>query len=438
MNERVLVLGAGPAGGAVALGLRRLGYAVTVVCQPRPFRALEGISNRVLQGLHGAGFRQALNGIPQPSLRQASWNGEFNDANTEHLIDRATLDAGILVDLKAAGIEVIEQRAAKVEQSGGQWRIKLAQGGVVSGCFLVEARGRMAPSAHLPRLRGPETVSLLQYWQGPAAERGSAAVSCDNGWVWMARTESGRRYLQLTLDVSSQSLPPKAELGAFCEQHFRSLTEAIPFVEGAEPTGEVQARTSTAILCQQTVGENWIRVGDAAMAVDPLSGNGIFQALSSALQAPAVINTLLQQPERADLARQFHQQRVEGLFYRFARIGRDFYAMEQRWQQQPFWQTRCHWPDREPLHQAVCFDQVSVADMPVVQDNLIVPQRVVVTPDQPLGIWHLSGLPLAPVVEAVQRRNQQQPLAECLASLGLPAQQQQMALNWLSSLGVTG
>lgn len=436
-DPRILILGGGPAGGAVALGLRRLGYSVTLVCQPRPFAAVEGVSVRVLQGLHNAGFRQALQGIPQPSLRQASWNGEHNDANSEHLIDRETLDRGILADLEVAGVEVVQQRAGALESKGNGWRLTLASGGAVSADFLVEARGRMAPSAHLSRLRGPETLSLLQYWQGPAGDRGSAAVSCENGWVWMARTESGRRYLQLTLDVGSSELPPRAELAGFCEQHFRSLPEAAAFVTDAHPVGDVQARTSTAILCQEAIGDNWIRVGDAAMAVDPLSGNGIFQALSSALQAPAVINTLLTQPQHRALARQFHQQRVDGLFYRFARIGRDFYGMETRWQDTAFWQTRATWPDAEPLHQSVTFDEVRVAEMPVVQDNLIVPRQVVVTPDQPLGIWHLSGLPLAPVVNAVRQRGEAQSLADCLAPLGLAAPQQQLALNWLSSLGIT-
>ena len=38
----ILILGAGPAGAAVALGLRRLGYPVTLVSDWRRFPALEG------------------------------------------------------------------------------------------------------------------------------------------------------------------------------------------------------------------------------------------------------------------------------------------------------------------------------------------------------------------------------------------------------------
>ena len=60
MQEPIIILGAGPAGGAVALGLIRLGYEVIVVGQPRPFDAVEGISERVVEGLKGAGFKRAL------------------------------------------------------------------------------------------------------------------------------------------------------------------------------------------------------------------------------------------------------------------------------------------------------------------------------------------------------------------------------------------
>jgi hypothetical protein len=220
----------------------------------------------------------------------------------------------------------------------------------------------------------------------------------------MALRADGRRYLQLTLDVASADLPPKRELGDWCQARLSKLEQAQPFMAGAEPAGEVYARTSTPVLCEHSVGNDWIRVGDAAMAVDPLSGNGIFQALSSALQAPAVINTLINHPERAGLAKQFHEARIEGLFYRFARIGRDFYAQESQWPTNPFWQGRSQWPDQVPLHLDVTPDQVTTGVRPVVQDGLIRDAQVVITPDQPLGIWHLNGLELAPLLEQVRSR----------------------------------
>ncbi|MBV0933622.1 flavin-dependent monooxygenase QhpG [Marinobacterium weihaiense] len=414
----ILVLGGGPAGGAVAIGLRRLGYSVTVIGEPRPFDALEGISDRVIQGMQGAGFQQALATLAPPSPRQVTWNGETNSANTERLLPRQAFDRALLQDLAAQGVTVMQGRIQRCQSDAEGHRVEVRlTDGEPQSCranFLVEARGRAAPAAGTHRVRGTQTVSLLQYWQGPAAEPRTAVQSFADGWAWLAMRADGRRYLQLTVDVASTDLPPKRELSDWCRARLEQLEQARPFMADAEPTGEVYARTSTPVLCADVVGDNWIRVGDAAMAVDPLSGNGIFQALSSALQAPAVVHTLIQHPERAALAKAFHEARIEGLFYRFARIGRDFYAQDTQWPERPFWQARRQWPDARPMHEEVTPDQVSTALRPVVEDGLITEARVVVTPDQPLGIWHLNGLPLAPLLEAVRAEPETAP-AEVLA-----------------------
>lgn len=423
MSEaEILVLGGGPAGGAVAIGLRRLGYPVTLVSEPRPFDAVEGISDRVVQGLKGAGFQQALTTLAEPSPRQVTWNGLTSAANTERLVPRQQFDQALLQDLAGQGVQVVPGRVKECRQDRGGYQVEvdLTSGGVLtlSGDFLVEARGRAAPAAGVPRVKGAQTVSLLQYWQGPAGRACSAVQSFADGWAWMAMRGDGRRYLQLTLDVASADLPPKSELGGWCRQRLEQLEQARPFIQDAQPAGEVYARTSTPVLCEHSAGDRWIRVGDAAMAVDPLSGNGIFQALSSALQAPAVVNTLIRHPERAALARQFHEARIEGLFYRFARIGRDFYAQEQQWPERPFWQGRSVWPDARPLHQEVRPEQVTTALRPVVDRGLITEARVVVTPDQPLGIWHLNGMPLAPLLEAVRAAPEQPPARVLATTLG--------------------
>lgn len=442
MHKPIIVLGGGPAGGAVALGLIRLGYPVTVIGQARPFDAVEGISERVVDGLRGAGFRKALTAIRTPSARNATWNGESNSANTERLISRRRLDAGIWQDLQDAGAKCVEGRVTGVEQDDTTLNVTYQTDTTpnttqtIQGAFLVEARGRSAPSARLKRFRGAETVSLLQYWQGPAAKAQSAAVSFEDGWAWMAMTEEGKRYLQLTFDVATANLPPKAGLARFCTERLLAIPQAKPFTINAEPVGDPHARTSTPILCEEAVGDRWIRVGDAAMAVDPLSGNGIFQAMSSALQAPAVINTLLRYPERVALAKTFHQSRVNALFYRFARIGRDFYQMETQWNERPFWQSRHHWPDNIPMHIATTFDEFDVKTMPVVQEGEIIAADVVVTPDQPLGIWHLGGIELAPVVLAVKQRQEGQSLESCLSELDLEPTQRAAVINWLQGMGL--
>jgi len=425
----ILILGAGPAGAAVALGLRRLGYPVSIVSEWRRFPALEGVSLRVLEALRAAGLEHALVDATLPSQRKVSWNGQQHAQNIEWLLDRPRFDRGLREDLQRAGVELIEGRVLAVQSSAAGHQVQIEGHADLQADFLVESRGRQAPALG-KGLRGPETVSLLNRWQGVPGATASAVESIEQGWVWMARQADGCCYWQLTVDVASAALPGKAQLLDYCRERRRTSALATAFfADGPESDVHLHARSSTAILCPQVCGDNWIRVGDAAMAVDPLSGNGIFQSLSSALQAPVVINTLLRAPERAALAQQFHRQRVEQLFLRFARIGRDFYADEQRWQDQPFWQTRRQWPDAEPAHKPADFSAVSVQRAPVLRDGLVDEAEVVVTADQPLGVWHLQGIELAPLVRRLQTEPAQQALA------GLSKEQEHLVRSWLLSQG---
>ncbi len=426
----IVVLGAGPAGTAVALGLRRLGHAVTLVSEWRRFAALEGVSVRVLDALRGAGLHQALANAALPSQRQVNWNGRQHAQNIEFLLDRPSFDRGLREDLRTAGVSLIEGRVMGVQTSPFGHCIQIEGQEALSADFLVDARGRQAPALG-KGMRGPETVSLLNRWQGSPGKTASAVESLADGWAWMARRADGQCYWQWTVDVTSAELPGKAMLLEYCRQRRRASAVARAFfADQVEVDLQLHARSSTAILSPQVCGENWIRVGDAAMAVDPLSGNGIFQSLSSALQAPAVINTLLHKPERAALAKRFHQQRVEQLFLRFARIGRDFYADEQRWSDQPFWQARQQWPDAEVAHAEADFAALRIERAPVLCDGFVDEAEVVITADQPLGIWHVQGVELAPLV---RRLKQGEPAEQVLA--GLTVEQGRVVRGWLLTQG---
>ncbi len=427
--KTLVILGAGPAGAATALGLRRLGYPVTLVSEWRRFAALEGVSLRVLEALRGAGLEQALAQGALASQRQVSWNGQQHAQNIEYLLDRPSFDRGLREDLCRAGVEVIEGRVLSVQSSATGHRIEIQGGEPLQADFLIEARGRQAPALG-KGLRGPATVSLLNRWQGAPGSTASAVESLEQGWAWMARRADGQCYWQWTVDVASATLPAKALLLDYCrQQRAASALARAFFADTVQLDLQLHARSSTAILSSQVCGDNWIRVGDAAMAVDPLSGNGIFQSLSSALQAPVVINTLLRKPERAALAQGFHQRRVEQLFLRFARIGRDFYADEQRWPQQPFWQARRQWPDTFVAHAEADFSELRIERAPVLKDGFVDEAEVVITADQPLGIWHVHGVELAPLL----RRLASQPAAQALAEL--TAEQGTMVRRWLLAQG---
>jgi flavin-dependent dehydrogenase len=427
-DERIVVLGAGPAGAAVARALAGLGYHVQVVSDWRRYDAAEALSARVIEALRRAGLHRAASCGEGPCVRTTLWNGALQTLDAEFLVDRRVFDAALREDLCSAGVDVIEANVRTLQSSsaGHDLMIETADGPLtVRADFLVEARGRLAPLLR-DATRGPQTVSLLNVWTGRPGTTATAVESLPGGWTWMARLGNGRCYWQLTLDVANPELPQRAELLSYCERMRHSPLASDFFAGDSASDARLYARSSTATLCGRTGGHNWLRVGDAAMAVDPLAGNGIFQSLTSALQAPAVVHTLLARPERAPLALRFHQQRIEQLFMRFARTGRDVYALEQRWTTQPFWQTRGAWPDDQPAHVSADFNELNVERVPVIDGGLIAEADVVASPGQPLGIWHLCDAALAPVVEALRH----EPAEQVLKSLD--ADQARLIRHWLA------
>ncbi|MCY1222900.1 hypothetical protein D9M72_350080 [compost metagenome] len=81
------------------------------------------------------------------------------------------------------------------------------------------------------------------------------------------------------------------------------------------------------------------------------------------------------------------------------------------------------------MHAAADFSRVRVERAPVIHGDLIEEVEVVVTADQPLGIWHLQGMELAPIITALKRGELNQALA------ALPEPQRRMVQGWLLSQG---
>jgi len=414
-----------------------MGYSVCVVGTGRPFEACEGISRRVIEGLQHAGFRHALETIPPPAIREVDWNGERRAQNTEHLLWRPGFDAALRDDLKDAGVAFRAEQAMAVLPDQVWPALRLADGTVLHARMIVEARGRAAPQGRAAGLRGPATLAVLQRARGPAGEAGSAVFSCEDGWVWLARLPDGRRYVQVCVDADALGLPKRPGLAAWTGERIAALPQARAWIEDCVFDGPPVARASTALLNARPWAPGVLRVGDAAMAVDPLSGNGVFQSLSSATAAPAVINTLLQNPHDSALALDFHAARLRETFLRFARIGRDFHAAETRWPDAPFWRSRMQWPDAVPAHVAVPRIE-GLALRPVIEEGLIREREVVLTNEQPLGVWRVEGAEIAPLLRGLpeQIAARAAMLETRIAATALSPSQQGQLAAWFARHGV--
>jgi flavin-dependent dehydrogenase len=423
----IVILGAGPAGCVAAIHLRRLGFAVALIGAPvrgGPNGAIEGASPRVVEGFRRAGCAAAVAALGPLARRRAVWDGATSDHNGEYLVARASFDQALREDARNAGVTVIDGRVAGYERLGDIWQVSLRGGRpVMASGFLVEARGRRAPRGRQVAQRGAPPLALRRRYIGlkPGPAR-SGAASFRDGWAWFADFGKGEASLQFFLDHPGAGTHPGAgdrsgagshpgaggrsgagggDRAVLFEAALAACREARAWVSGGRPSGPVLAREATALRHARPLEERLIRIGDAAMAIDPLSGHGLFEAVGGAMAAAPVINTLLNRPGDGALARAFYDARQSTGFLRHARIGRDFYRAESRWPTRPFWAARRVWPDDEPGHVEPVAGVGEICRRPVVCDGFITQREVVVTPDQPRGVLMLAGVPLAALWRAL-------------------------------------
>ncbi len=392
-QSEIAILGCGPAGIVTAIGLAKMGYKVCIIANIRSHNVTEGISERVFQALTTLGLQHTLKEISSPIPRSVIWNGTHSAANTERLIRRVSFDTALLKDLADANIPFYHETIIKVETHPNTCLISCKSGKTFHAGFIVEARGRAAPLSKDSHIRGVDSLSICQNWQTSSTELMSPqaiAISLESGWLWLANNGQGNIFTQVSVSAKSNTGPAKEKLSTFIHQLVLSRPELDHIKPFIEPEGKVLARSSTPLFNKYPIKDRYLCVGDAAMSGDPLSGSGIFLSLSAAFIAPVVINTILNKPVNKALAEKFYFDRLHHLFYRFCRVGRDFYKMESRWQEHPFWQERRVWPDQVLAHQEK--DRIiGAAQRPVVNGSFIETKEVVITEDQPLGIWKINN-----------------------------------------------
>ncbi|AUH63388.1 flavin-dependent monooxygenase QhpG [Paracoccus zhejiangensis] len=372
----VLVVGGGPAGAVFALLAARDGCRVALIDPNRSVPRSEGMSPRLQGWLQQAGLfdAPAMRAVTAP--RSSYWDGPPVQANAELIVDRAAVDAHLRRMAGAADVRVIEGTAlplpGRAEMDGGQG---------LTARFVIDARGRRAHRARSLVTRGPATIAIgaaLKVEAGQGA--GSRILPLDQGWLWLAARGDGTAWAQLTLDAAD---PEGRAAEARLAEGLRAASAGLPLVLGVE--GDPLIRDATPVLAAPAEELAVLPIGDAASAMDPLSGHGMFWAVSSALAATAVRRTLMRRDdaETRDLALRFLAQRHADVYPRQARLGRDFIRQQSARLHLPFWSRRAGFPDDTPLEAPA---ESHIARRIVVEDGVLAEAEVVVTSHSPAGM----------------------------------------------------
>lgn len=433
----VALLGAGPAALALAIALQRAGHRPLVLGRPRPQPATEGLSWRVAQGFKQLGCHTALALLNEPWRRVSSWAGSTVEMNGEFVVERQALDAALWEDARQAGVKLQPALVRDVEHAGvGDWRIHWedAEGGthVTRAAFVVESRGRAAPKWAADQAAAAPLVALCRCFTGARRGRRTTFTEAfEHGWAWGTLDADGAAHVQLVLHPDTL----KAHGGDLDAAHAAGLRQ-LPMCgkllgPALQPSNDTAVRGIQAALRGGVCLSDGLRVGDAAYGSDPLSGHGMFEAVSGALAAAPTLRTLLERPDEADAARAFYAARARDVFAQRLQAARAHYATETRWPDAPFWQALQGGPAA-----AVPVADPATATMelrPVVENGFIVRRRVVLAPGHPRGVRFIDGVDVPALHDALRGDARAASVERLAAELRQPPGAVQGALRWLQA-----
>lgn len=319
----VAVLGAGPAAVAAAIGLKKLGHSVMLLGVARNV-AIEGMSWRAHALLMALGLEGAAGVARGPGKRGGTWAGVAIGSNGEYIIERTEFDRAMTLDATSHSVVVRNEWVIAVERDGPAWCVR-TRCGEIRCRAVVDARGRrVRRAAH----RGPSLVAIAQRLEGirPLCPQ-TLIYPADSGWCWFAADGQGSGVLQL---VTSS-----AGLSATRSELARLLLACMPMV-AAVPIGLPVARAATARMTPPSCEEGYVRAGDAAVACDPLSGHGLYEALRSARVASAAIHTYLAR-NTWDAVERFLSETSQKLWESIVGAVTAFYQQQAACTPTPFW-----------------------------------------------------------------------------------------------------
>ncbi|UQA56864.1 FAD-dependent monooxygenase [Polyangium aurulentum] len=355
----VLILGAGPAGAIAALNLAPTRRVLLVErrkdASPRIGESLPPAARRLLTDM-GLWESFLSEGHAPCFGNRAIWGGpdpvEMDfvrdlDGHGFHL-DRARFEIWLRREAVRRGAALIFPAALhSIARDGDGWRVRLSSDrGVLETrvSVLVDAGGRSAPLSRRLGARRTASDKLVCGWvHGHCAESGPSAGTTyieaePDGWWYSAPLPAGRRVLAFHTDADLPAARVTHDRDALLARA-RSISGLSGVLEAAmflpdERSGFTAAHSA---VTSPYVGDGWLAVGDAASSFDPLSSQGLLNALFTGLAAAEAIERHLEGDADAIPG---HARALEGIWAAYERHLRLFYAQEIRWPDRPFWQRR--------------------------------------------------------------------------------------------------
>ena len=379
LETDVLIVGAGMAGCALAFALAKYCRVTILEKQTDTWsqdRIGESLPAAALRSLTELGLSDAIN---QPA--HTAYHGvvsvwgqstpvhkdffESLDGSGLH-VDRGALNRAIKNKAIEAGVNVVHEAQlvslARTSDRKG-WAIEYQIGDTranLTAKFVVDASGRagiVTRKLGLKRRNIDRAVAIhtklssidAKKFQQPETDfkpkyNGTTLIEAvEHGWWYRAPLPNGDCIVSFHTDSDL----PAARIMQSADQWLAAFYGITLISHSlAEPQSDTPTKSRAVDLnvCaantsapQTSAGDGWLALGDAAIAFDPLSSQGMFNALTTALMAKSCIQKSLAGDDSAT-KRYADQLKVVNNAY-LANLTH-FYQAENRWPESPFWRRR--------------------------------------------------------------------------------------------------
>ncbi len=298
-----------------------------------------------------------LNDEHMPSLGiQSAWGQPdsyendfiFNPYGTGWHVDRRCFDLMLARASEAAGVDLCLgarlMSCLPSEETG--WKLEIAHNNnhLEYRCrFLVDATGRESAVAikhGAKRISYDHLVGVVGHFspnsQGTSESNYMFLEAVEDGWWYSAVLPDLRLIVALMTDADLYSAGIKTSVTYF-EDRLRKAPHTCLRATSYALISDVRVFSANSSRLDRITGGNWLAVGDAATAYDPLSSQGVYKALKSGLRAAQSIDSCLADEETA--LREYSSW-VNESFDNFLSLRKQFYSIERRWPNSNFWKRR--------------------------------------------------------------------------------------------------
>lgn len=358
----VAILGGGPAGCAAAIALRRLAVERVLVVEAGSYERIrvgESIppDSRVALDRLGVSARFLADGH-EPCLGSCSaWGGGelgyndflFNPHGHGWHLDRRRFDALLAGEAVEAGAELMTGWDFKGAERPAEaaFELRLGHGDLaprtVRARFVVDATGRRSRFARsmggrqLFHDRLTCVVAFMRRRPASRLTRLTMLEAVEYGWWYAARLPAEGVAVAVASDPEAVK---RARLhtregwlaGLAATEHLARELDGCRVEDG-----QMVARTAPSFVLDRAAGSDWLAVGDAAASCDPISAQGIHNALHDGLLAAEAIAARIDGD--ASALDDYHES-IASRFAGYLSARNYLYGLERRWADAPFWSRR--------------------------------------------------------------------------------------------------